>query len=236
MKMFILGGLGASLPCQHAHGGLGRKRVCAPVRLIIHGTTVRGFSIPIRDPPMHLRSLLTIIIAGSCINFHANAATAEECLTTLRAGMFAQTLEEVCSFEGGLYEGVKASYTNAGCRSIVAQADVEKTQGEVLKAVRADYVKQGEKQFCSVNKKWYVSALNPPKATKEAPPVQKNVEHVLSLAIFDDNLQPTNTYSSKIECEENGKKAASKFRASFEEQSATSAAKRVRYKCEPLLK
>lgn len=185
---------------------------------------------------MHIFSLLTIFITGVSINFHAQASSAEECLTTLRAGILAQSLEDVCTFDGGLFEGIKKSYTDAGCRRIIPQADIDRSTGEVLQAVRADYIKNGEKLFCSSNKNWYFSALNSPKSPQEESSANNNVEHALYMAIFDDNLQITNTYKSKSECEANGKKAVSTFRERFEKQGAVSAAKRVKHKCEPLFK
>lgn len=181
-------------------------------------------------------SSLAIIVFGMLVNLNSHAANAGECLATLRSGMLAQTLEDVCGFGGGLKEKIKESYTNADCRSIVPQSDVEKNINEVLQVIRADYAKNGEKLFCSNNKKWYFSVLNSAKPEKEEASGLNNVEHALYMAVLDDNLQPTNTYKNKNECEVNGQKAVLKFREMFEMQGAASSAKRVKYKCEPLLK
>jgi len=61
-----------------------------------------------------------------------------------------------------------------------------------------------------------------------------NAKHTLFMAIFDDNLQPTNIYESKEECEINGKKAVLHFKEKLQKAGAAESAKKVKYKCESL--
>ena len=61
---------------------------------------------------------------------------------------------------------------------------------------------------------------------------QKNQLHILYMAIFNGELQPTNTYNSRDECEANGQEAVITFKNRFQAAGNIAAAKKVRYKCE----
>lgn len=61
-------------------------------------------------------------------------------------------------------------------------------------------------------------------------------EYILYMAIFDKNLQPTNTYISKDECEENGKKSVAHFKQEFIQKGGNQISNNIIYKCDPIFK
>jgi uncharacterized protein len=99
----------------------------------------------------------------------------------------------------------------------------------VLSGVRPTCISTEEIDF-KLNQVNAQSSAPAPSSSKASS--QKNQLHILYMAIFNDELQPTNTYNSRDECEVNGQDAVITFQKRFQTIGNIAAAKKVRYKCE----
>ena len=105
--------------------------------------------------------LILISAIASCINVHAQNYESDKCLKLLSTGIYNQSLEEVCAFDGGVKDKLKSLYSDLGCRSIIPQEDVNKVSQDVLINIRARYQSIGKEKFCTENKKAYFALANP---------------------------------------------------------------------------
>lgn len=76
-----------------------------------------------------MKNLIGTIAFGLIFSTVAKAETSEDkkesCLTLLGAGIYNGVLEDVCKFDSGVKDKLKALYTEGGCRNIVPQEKVE---------------------------------------------------------------------------------------------------------------
>lgn len=88
-------------------------------------------------------------------NVFAEDAKKSTCIQLLGAGLYNGFLEENCNFQGNVSSNIRAVYTQGGCRSIVAQSEVDKLVGDVFEDSRTRYQEMGKGRFCSGNKTTY---------------------------------------------------------------------------------
>lgn len=110
---------------------------------------------------LYTKALFLLAAITSCINVHAQNSEADKCLKLLGAGMYNQSLEEVCAFNGGVKDKLRALYSELGCRSIVSQEAVNRVARDVLIDTKARYESLGKAKFCAGNKKAYFALANP---------------------------------------------------------------------------
>jgi len=79
----------------------------------------------------------------------------------LGAGIYNQSLEEVCAFNGGVKDKLKSLYSDSGCRGIVSQEAVNRVARDVLIDTKARYESLGKTKFCAGNRKAYFALANP---------------------------------------------------------------------------
>jgi hypothetical protein len=79
----------------------------------------------------------------------------DACIKVLSAGVYNEFLEEACGFNGGVKEKLKAMYDRGGCRTIVAQSEVNNIVKEVSDDSFGRFNKLGERKFCDGNRKSY---------------------------------------------------------------------------------
>jgi len=117
---------------------------------------------------LYINALLSLAIIVPCISVQAQNNKAETCLKLLGAGIYNQSLEEVCAFNGGVKDKLKSLYSNSGCRNVITQDDANRVARDVLVDTKARYDLLGKAKFCAGNKKAYLDLVNvsdtPPKS------------------------------------------------------------------------
>jgi hypothetical protein len=112
------------------------------------------------------RTIAFSLILSTVANAETNKDKEESCLTLLGAGIYNGVLEDVCKFDGGVKDKLKALYTNGGCRSIVPQEKVEETSNDVLIDSKKRFQILGERKFCDGNKDAYYDLVEKPDSTE----------------------------------------------------------------------
>lgn len=125
----------------------------------------------------YTKTLLLLVPFTSCMGAYAQDLELDKCLKLLGAGIYNQSLEEICGFNGGVKDELKSIYTASGCRSIVPQETVNKVVKDVLIDTKARYELLGKTKFCAGNKEAYFALANP----KENPPKIKAGESYSSV-------------------------------------------------------
>ena len=109
---------------------------------------------------LYIKALLSLAVIAPCISVQAQNNKAETCLQLLGAGIYNQSLEEACAFNGGVKDKLKSLYSNSGCRNVISQEDVKKVARDVLVDFKARYELLGKANFCAGNKKAYLDLAN----------------------------------------------------------------------------
>lgn len=80
---------------------------------------------------------------------------AQSCLDIARTGMIGNTQEIICNFKGRLKEKFMTVYNDNDCSKLVSAVELDKLDTEVLKTMKNNYLKMGEKAYCTDAKGYY---------------------------------------------------------------------------------
>ena len=108
------------------------------------------------------REVLLVFLACGVTHAVAQGSKHAACLQLLGAGMYNGLLEDTCGFKEGVKDQLKASYSNAGCRTVVTQDEVDQTSANVTTNANMRYQKIGRKNFCAGNKAAYEALISQP--------------------------------------------------------------------------
>lgn len=102
-----------------------------------------------------LSLLINILCIWSCL-VEAGTKTKEQCLDIARNGMIADSLEQACNYSEDIKNKLKSYYAESECPAAVHQDDVDRIAGEVLPAIRNEFIQQGKPRFCKESKAYYL--------------------------------------------------------------------------------
>jgi len=111
-----------------------------------------------------MKRIIKLIILLLVLFTTTNAVSAnnkDNCIRLLGAGIYNDYLEANCGFKGGVAGMLNSMYTEAGCRSIVEQYEVDNTIKEVFNDSDKRLKVMGKKKFCNANKKAYYDLVVP---------------------------------------------------------------------------
>jgi len=108
----------------------------------------------------HIITLIVLLVLCTTTNALC-ADKKDECLRVIGAGIYNSYLEGNCGFNGGVSDMLNAMYTEAGCRSIVEQNEVDSTIKEVFDDSNKRLKAMGKKSFAVEIKKRIPIWLSP---------------------------------------------------------------------------
>lgn len=98
---------------------------------------------------IHMQTKQLILGVAIAASHGAASAAAPECKTILQAWALNYALEEVCTFDGGVADYLKAIGKEGYCQTRLTKQQTDAAIREVLLDIKSDYEKWGKDDLCN---------------------------------------------------------------------------------------